>query len=30
MAKLRGFDDHGFLNVENVFIPKQIDPACPA
>src|SRR5664280_460174 len=25
-----GLDDHGFLNVENVFIPKQIDPACPA
>src|SRR5208283_5494296 len=30
VAKLRGFDDHGFLNVEDVFIPKQIDPACPA
>jgi len=30
MAKLRGFDDNGFLNVENVFIPKQIDLACPA
>jgi len=32
VAKLRGFNDHGFLNVENVFIPKQIDstrPACP-
>jgi endoglucanase len=23
-------DDNGFLNVEDVFIPKQIDPACPA
>ena len=22
VAKLRGFDDHGFLNVEDVFIPK--------
>src|SRR5208283_2693657 len=30
VAKLRGFDDHGFLHVENVFLPKQIDPACPA
>src|ERR1019366_790516 len=30
VAKLRGFDDHGFLNVENVLLPKQIDPACPA
>ncbi len=30
VAKLRGFDDDGFLNIENVFIPKQIDPACPA
>jgi hypothetical protein len=30
MAKLWGFDDHGFLNIEDVFIPKQIDPACPA
>src|SRR5271166_4710892 len=30
MAKLRGFYGHGFLHVENVFLPKQIDPACPA
>src|ERR1019366_9502689 len=30
VAKLRGFYDDGFLNVENVFLPKQIDPACPA
>src|SRR5271157_5644659 len=30
VAKLRGFDDHGFLNIEDVFIPKQIDPARPA
>ncbi len=30
VAELRGFDDHGFLNVENVFFPKEIDPACPA
>src|SRR5271167_2367818 len=30
VAKLRGFDDDGFLNVEDVFLPKQIDPACPA
>src|SRR5271165_6006538 len=30
VAKLRGFDDHGFLHVEDVFLPKQIDPACPA
>jgi hypothetical protein len=30
VAKLRGFDDHGFLNVEDIFLPKQIDPACPA
>src|SRR5664280_3359141 len=30
VAKLRSFDDDAFLNVENVFIPKQIDPACPA
>src|SRR5271157_2665880 len=30
MAKLRGFDDYGFLHVEDVFPPKQIDPACPA
>src|SRR5271157_5945640 len=30
VAKLRGFDDHGFLNFENVFIPKKIDPARPA
>ena len=22
VAELRGFDDNGFLNVENVFIPK--------
>ena len=27
VAKLRGFDNDGFLNVENVFLPKQIDPA---
>src|SRR5664280_1495251 len=30
VAKLGGFDDDGFLNIEDVFIPKQIDPACPA
>src|SRR5271157_3543436 len=30
VAKLRGFDDDGFLNVENVLISKQIDPTCPA
>src|SRR5208283_5505800 len=30
VAKLRGFYDDGFLNVENVFLPKQIDPARPA
>ena len=30
VAKLRGFDDHGFLNIEDVFIPKQIHAACPA
>src|SRR5271157_4683201 len=30
VAKLRSFDDNAFLNVENVFLPKQIDPACPA
>jgi len=30
VAQLRGFDNDGFLNVENVFIPKQINPACPA
>src|ERR1035438_4199853 len=30
VAKLRGFYDHGSLNVADVFIPKQIDPACPA
>src|SRR5271165_4427548 len=30
VAKLRGFYDDGFLNVEDVFLPKQIDPACPA
>src|SRR5664280_2856306 len=30
VAKLWGFYDDGFLNVENVFLPKQIDPACPA
>src|SRR5271157_4624165 len=29
VAKLRGFDDDSFLKVENVFVPKQIDPACP-
>src|SRR5271157_3136457 len=27
VAKLRSFDDDAFLNVENVFLPKQIDPA---
>ena len=30
VAELRGFDDYGFLNVENVFLPKQIDEAGPA
>ena len=30
VAKLRGFYDDGFLDVENVFLPKQIEPACPA
>ena len=30
VAELRGFDDDGFLNVENVFLPKQIDEAGPA
>jgi len=25
MAELWGFDDDGFLNVEDVFLPKQID-----
>src|ERR1039458_460633 len=30
VSKLRGFYDDGFLDVENVFRPKQIDPACPA
>src|SRR6516164_3518909 len=30
MAKLRRFDDDGFFNVKDVFIPKQIDPACAA
>ena len=27
VAKLRGFHNNGFLNVENVFLAKQIDPA---
>jgi len=27
VAKLRGFDDNSFLNVENVFVAKQVDPA---
>jgi len=27
VAKLRGFDDHCFLYVEDVLIPKQIDSA---
>ena len=27
VAKLRRFDDDSLLNVKNVFIPKQIDPA---
>ena len=30
VTKLRGFDDDGSLNIEDVFIPKQISPACPA
>src|SRR6516165_3319142 len=30
MAKLRGFDDNSFLDVENVFLAKQVDPARPA
>src|SRR5271166_5470975 len=30
VAKLRSFHDNAFLNVENVLIPKKIDPACPA
>ena len=30
MAKLRGFDNNGFLDVENAFLAKQVDPARPA
>src|SRR5271165_3041058 len=30
VSELWGFDDDGFLNVEDVFVPKQIDSACPA
>src|SRR5271157_4908744 len=30
VAKLRGFDDDAFLNVEDVFLAKQINSACPA
>ena len=30
MAKLRGFDDNSFLDIENVFLTKQVDPARPA
>src|SRR5208337_56219 len=30
VAKLRGFDHDGLLNIENVLFPKQVDPACPA
>jgi len=30
VAKLRGFDDNSFLNVENLFLAKQVDPARPA
>jgi nicotinamidase-related amidase len=30
MARLRSFDDHGSLDVENVFTPEQMDPACSA
>lgn len=30
VAQLRAFDDNSFLNVENVFIAKQTDPARPA
>ena len=27
VTQLRGFHDHGFLNVENVLLPKKIAPA---
>ena len=30
VTELRSFDEGSFLNVENVFIPKQRSPACPA
>ena len=30
VAKLRGFDDDSFLNVEDIFVAKQVHSACPA
>jgi hypothetical protein len=30
VSQLWSFDDDGFLSLENVFIPKQINPVRPA
>ena len=30
VAELRGFDDDSFLDVENVFVAKHVDPSRPA
>src|SRR5271166_634856 len=30
VAQLRGFDDNGLLNVEDIFVAKQVHSACPA
>ena len=30
MAELRSFDNNSFLNIEDVFVAKQMDSACPA
>src|SRR6516162_8521514 len=30
VTELWGFDDDSFLDVEDVFVAEQIDPACPA
>ena len=30
VAQLRGLHNDRLLNLENVFLPKQINPACPA